>query len=179
MRAALKVIDSTSEWSGKISSFLIYAGIFVLVYEVVARHLFNAPTIWAHGTAQRIFAFYYVIGGAYVSLYKAHVTMDLIYAKLPLRKKAILDVLTFPFFLAFCGVLLWYGSAFAWTSLSMLEVDAPPLRAPLWPVKLALPIAAFLIMLQELPNFIRNLFVAISGRELYLRGLPESVSKFG
>ena len=53
---ALKTIDRISEWSGRISCFVIYAGIACLVYEVGARYLFNAPTIWAHGTTQRIFA---------------------------------------------------------------------------------------------------------------------------
>ena len=32
-----------------------WPGVAVLVYEVVARYVFNAPTIWAHGTTQRIF----------------------------------------------------------------------------------------------------------------------------
>lgn len=179
MRSALKAIDNISQWSGKVSCWVIYAGIACLVYEVGARYLFDAPTIWAHGTTQRIFAFYHIIGGAYALLYRAHINMDLIYAKLPLRKKAIFDVLSFPIFIAYCGVLLWYSVPFAWTSLSMLEVDAPPLRAPLWPVKLAVPLASLLIVCQGAANFTRNLFTAVTGRQLDTSLIEVDVTKFG
>ncbi|MFC1995076.1 TRAP transporter small permease subunit, partial [Chloroflexota bacterium] len=76
MRAALKVIDIISEWSGKVSSLLIYAGIFLLVYEVFLRYVFDSPTRWVYGTTQRLFAFFHIIGGAYVLLYRAHISMD-------------------------------------------------------------------------------------------------------
>ena len=165
MKAALRIIDTVSLWTGKYGSFLIYVGIALVMQEVVLRYVFNSPTIWGYGTYQRTFAFYHIIGGAYVLLCKAHINMDLIYNKLPLRQRAILDVLTFPIFLAFTGVLLWYGSAFAWVSLSMLEECGTPFHAPVYPVKIAVPIAAFLILLQGLAGLIRSVITAITGRQ--------------
>ncbi len=47
MRVILKVIDSISEWSGKIVSFLVIAFAVVILYEVVARYIFHSPTNWA------------------------------------------------------------------------------------------------------------------------------------
>lgn len=165
MRRLLKIIDGISEWSGKLFSYLLWPGVAVLIYEVVARHLFNAPTIWAHGTTQRIFAVYYFICGAYVSLYRDHITMDLIYTRFSLRKRAFLDIIGFLFFFSFCGVLLWYGSRYAWTSLIRLEPCNTPFRAPLYPIKLAIPLGALLILLQELANLWRNVYIAITGKQ--------------
>ena len=165
MRRLLKIIDGISEWSGKFFSYLLWPGVAVLIYEVVARHLFNAPTIWAHGTTQRIFAVYYFICGAYVSLYRDHITMDLIYTRFSLRKRAFLDIIGFLFFFSFCGVLLWYGSRYAWTSLIRLEPCNTPFRAPLYPIKLAIPLGALLILLQELANLWRNVYIAITGKQ--------------
>ena len=165
MRHLLKGIDATSVWTGKLVAFLIYTGTVVLVYEIVARHLFNAPTIWAHGTVQRVFAAYYILGGAYVLRYKAHVNMDVIYNRFSLRTRAILDLITAPLFFAFCGVILWYGANFAWESLVRLEPCETPFRAPLYPVKLMLPLGAFLILLQGLAKFSRDLVTAITGRQ--------------
>jgi TRAP-type mannitol/chloroaromatic compound transport system permease small subunit len=165
MRRLLKIIDGISEWSGKLFSYLLWPGVAVLIYEVVARHLFNAPTIWAHGTTQRIFAVYYFICGAYVSLYRDHITMDLIYTRFSLRKRAFLDIIGFLFFFSFCGVLLWYGSRYAWTSLIRLEPCNTPFRAPLYPIKLAIPLGALLILLQELANLWRNIYIAITGKQ--------------
>lgn len=164
MKRLLKIIDSISEWSGKIFAYLLWPGVAVLVYEVVARYVFNAPTIWAHGMTQRIFAVYYFICGAYISLNRAHITMDIIYNRFSFRAKAILDIIGFLFFFAFCGVLLWYGSRYAWTSLIHLEPDNTPFRAPLYPVKLAIPIGALLIILQELTLLWRNIYIVIKGK---------------
>jgi len=55
-------IDRLNDWLGRIAAFLIYPGMLILAYEVGARYLFNAPTIWAHGTSQRIFAVYFIVG---------------------------------------------------------------------------------------------------------------------
>ena len=165
MKAVLGVIDATSDWIGKVYSYTIYIAIGVLTYEVAARYIFNAPTIWAHGISYRIFAVYYLLGGAYVLRHRAHINMDIIYNRFSLRTKAILDLVTVFFFFAFCGVLLWQGSQFAWKSLLMLEVDADPFHAPIYPVKLMLPLGAFLILLQGLAKFSRDLVTAITGRQ--------------
>ena len=164
-RSLLKIIDSISEWAGKCTSFLILPGIAVLAWEVISRYGFNQPTMWAHGTSQRLFAIYYILGGAYVLRYRDHVNVDLIYSRFPPRTKAILDLITSLAFFVFCGVLLWQGLGFAMTSLSQLEPDATPWRAPVYPVKLMIPVGALLILLQGLANFSRNLVTAITGRK--------------
>lgn len=164
MKRLLKIIDSISEWTGRIFSYLLWPGVAVLVYEIVARYVFNAPTIWAHGTTQRIFAVYYFICGAYISLHLSHIRMDILYNRLDLRKRAILDIVGFFLFISFCGVLLWYGSSYAWSSLMRLEPDNTPFRAPLYPVKLIIPIGAFLIILQELAQLSRNIYIVITGK---------------
>ncbi len=165
MKRLLKTIDSISKWSGILFSFLLWPGVAVLIYEIVARYIFNAPTIWAHGTTQRIFAVYYFICGAYVSLHRDHIAMDLIYNRFGLRARAVLDVIGFAFFFFFCGVLLWYGSRYAWSSLIRLEPCNTPFRAPLYPVKMMIPIGALLIILQELANLWRSLFIVVTGKK--------------
>ena len=144
MKRLLKIIDSISDWSGRLFAYLLWPGVAVLVYEVIARYVFNAPTIC----------------GAYISLNRSHITMDIIYERFSPRKKAILDIISFIFFFAFCGVLLWYGSRYAWSSLIRLEPCSTPFRAPLYPIKLMIPLGALLIILQELANLCRNIHVA-------------------
>lgn len=165
MKRLIKVIDSISRWSGIIFAYLLWPGIAVLAYEVVARYFFNAPTIWAHGSTQRIFAAYYFISGAYVSLHRDHITMDLLYTRFSLRTKAVLDIIGFLFFFLFCGTLLWYGSIYAWSSLIRLEPCNTPFRAPLYPVKMLIPLGALLIILQELANLWRNFHIVITGEK--------------
>ena len=165
LRLVLSWIDAVSDWSGKVVAYLVLPGIFILAWEVVSRYVFNNPTMWAHGTSQRIFATYYILAGAYVLRHNQHVSVDIVYNHLALRQRAILSIFGSLFFFTFCGVLLWKGVDFAWTSLSQLEPDETPWRAPLYPFKMMVPIGALLILLQGLAKFIRDFITAITGKE--------------
>ena len=165
MRKALRVIDSISEWSGKTISFVILVIIAITVYEVVVRYAFNAPTPWSHEMASYLFGYLWVIGGAYALLKEQHVKMDLLYVRVPLRWRAILDLISAPLFFIFVGLILWKGWESAWLSLSILEHSSSDWGPPIYLVKIALPLGSFLLLLQGLAKFIRALSTASTGRE--------------
>jgi TRAP-type mannitol/chloroaromatic compound transport system permease small subunit len=164
MKNFLRVVDGISKWSGIIVSYLLWPGMAILTYEVVLRYVFNSPTLWAHGTTQRMFAVYYIMSGGLVSLTKSHVAMDLIYAHFSPRGKAIADLITFALVLTFGGILLWQSIIFAGDSLKMLEPDNTPFRAPLYPVKMIVPLGVFILLLQEFANAVRNIYIVATGR---------------
>ena len=163
LKSVLKAIDAISDSSGKLVSFLIFIGVGVLVWEVTLRYLFNAPTIWAHGVAQRLFATYAILLGAYTLRQGGHVKVDILYNRLSMRTRAILDLFTATLFFLFCGVLVWKGGIFAWTSVMMEERCNTVFNAILYPVKVMLPLGAFLIVLQQMAEFTRNVITAVSG----------------
>lgn len=165
MKPLLKTIDAINDWVGKVISFLIVAVVFILVYETVARYAFNAPTTWAHHISWNLTGPFFLLGGAYGLLKKGHVNMDVVYNRFPLRMRAIIDLFTATLFFLFCGMLLWLGIEYAWGSLKGLENSGPPLYFPLYPVKLTLPIAAFLLLLQGSAKFIRDLIAAVTGQK--------------
>lgn len=159
-------VDVISEWSGRILVSLILAMVGILMCEVVLRYVFGSPTMWAHETATMIYGSYTILGGAYVLLYNEHVRVDILYSRFSKRTKAILDACTFPLALLFCGVLLWKSTIFGWESLSILEHSVTAWSPPIYPWKMTVPIAFLLVVLQGTSNFIRNLALAFSGREL-------------
>ncbi len=164
MKHVITIIGMISKWSGLIFCYLAIPGMLVLVYEVCARYLFNAPTLWGHGVSQRIFAVYYLIGAAYVLYYNGHIRMDILYNRLSLRKRAIIDLVSSPLFYVTVLVLLWQGFDFAWTSVMQLEPCNTPFRAPLYPVKVFVPLTGFLLLLQGLANTFRDFYTAITGK---------------
>lgn len=167
MRRLLRVVDLVSEWSGKLISVLIYFMIGILFLEVALRYLFNAPTIWAHELSMHLFGAYSVLAGAYVLLHNQHVRVDLIYQSFSPRGRAVLDSVTYLLFFLFIAVLLRYGVSLAWRALELRQTVSPsPWASPLWPVRLTLPIAAFLMLAQGLAQFIRVLKMAFTGKEL-------------
>jgi len=159
----LRSIDSISEWTGKMVSFLIIVITGVTIWEVILRYIFNSPTIWAFDAAYLIFGAYGVLGGAYTLYFKGHVNVDILYGRLPLRIRAIIDLLTYPFFFLFCGLLLWKGGDMAWDSLKIMERGSSAWSPPVYPIKLTIPLGAFLLLLQGTAKFIRDLFMFTKG----------------
>lgn len=162
---ALHFVDTINERFGKIIAFLIVGMMSVVVVEVVLRYGFNSPTLWAHETAQFLYGSYCILGGAYVLLHRGHVNMDIVYARLSLRKRAILDLFTSSLFFLFIVVMLWQGVFFASKSVAILEATNSSWAPPVWPVKLTLPLAALLLLLQGIVKFVRDLETAVTGRE--------------
>jgi TRAP-type mannitol/chloroaromatic compound transport system permease small subunit len=167
MYGILKKIDTVSEWSGKVLSVFLLIITALFIYEVTLRYFFDAPTIWVNQTNAQLFGAYAVLSGAYVFLHKSHVKIDLFYSLLSPRKQAILDAFTYLIFFFSVIILLWYSSKTALHSIIIGEIAPFGLfRPPLYPIRLTIPVAALLLLLQGLRNWIQVLSMAIKGREL-------------
>jgi len=154
----LHVIDSISDWLGKIGSFIIVVIILAISWEVVSRYILNQPTLWAHEIAHYSFGVYYVLGAAYAYLYQAHVKMDILYDRFPRRTRAVVDLVITPLLLfSFFGVLLWKGTIMAWKSCAVLETSGSVFNMPIYLFKVVIPIGASLMLLQGVSKFIRDL----------------------
>ena len=59
-------------------------------------------------------------------------------------------------------MLLIYGGSLAWDSLARFEHSQSAWNPPLYPVKLMIPLAAILLMLQGLVKLIRDILVLLN-----------------
>lgn len=152
-----RAVDTLNTAIGKTISLLIWAGIVVLCYEVVARYVFGQPTLWAHGYTQRIFGSYFVLVGAYTLIRNDHVRVDLLLNTATPRGRAVLDLINFSFLILWAGVLSWEAFWFFEDSWRFKEVDESALRHPMWPVKLAMFAGVALIALQGVIEALRSI----------------------
>jgi len=114
------------------------------------------PTMWGMPTAQFIFGIISVLAGGYTLLYQEHVTMDIVYKRLSVRKRAVVDLFTAIIFFLFAGAMLWKGAEFAWSSILSRETYGQLWNPIIYPFKIMIPVGAFLILLQGLAKFIRD-----------------------
>lgn len=156
----LSIIDSTSEWAGKLFSFLVVPGFVIIVYGVIMRYGFNNPLTWGLELTIYLCAATYLVGGAYVHLHNGHVRMDVLYMRWSPRLKAIMDLVMFPVFFLSVGVLGWAGAE--WTIKALVEgATSGSIWNPIiWPVRLLIPLGCFLLLLQGLAKFIRDFGLA-------------------
>lgn len=110
-------IDRLSLFCGEFVSYWAVIAVFVYYYEVIARYVFNSPTNWAHESMYLMFGMQYLIAGSYAMLTETHVRVDIFYAPLPKKRKAIVDLATTIFFFIFAGTLLFTSYTFAMDSI--------------------------------------------------------------
>ncbi len=163
MNRWLGAVDAVNEWVGRIVGFQIVFVVGVVVYEIVLRDLFNRPTLWANETMVYVTAMAYLLAGGYALLHRRHVVVDVVYQRLPPRLRAVLDLVTFPFFIGYTGTLVWIGWLFARESLALRETAGTPWDPPIYPVKLSIPMAGLLVLLQGCAQFVREVRRAAKG----------------
>lgn len=153
-------VDATNAWTGLVCGFAIAVVTGVVMWEVVARGTFGSPTVWANETTVYLSAVAYLMVGGYALLHRRHVRIDVIYERLAPRTRAKLDLFTFVFFVLYAGTLVWIGGDMAWASIQQNETTGTPWDPPIWPVKLAIPVAGLLLLLQGTANLLRDLGIA-------------------
>ena len=166
LNAIFRGIDKLNEWVGKILSFGVLFMFIMVLVEVIRRYFFNSPTVWGNELTQMIFGVYVVLCGGYILSFGGHVNVDILYSRFSIRGKAIADIITFFLFLGFCSMLLIYGSSLAWESLSTFEHSESAWNPPIYPVKLMIPLGAFLLLLQGIVKLIRDISALISGKQV-------------
>lgn len=154
-------IDRGSLFLGKLASVLVWAGAAVLVWEVVARYVFGAPTVWAHGYTQRIFGAYFILIGAFTLIRGGHVRVDLFIGPTGTRRRAALDIVNCLFLLVWAGALTWQGWLFFEDALIWGERDDSALGHKMWPIKFCLFAGAALILVQGLAELVRSVAALI------------------
>ena len=155
-----RAVDRLNDWCGWVVGLQILFIVAVIAYEMVLRGIFGAPTLWANETMVYLTAMAYLLGGGYALRHRRHVSVDVIYARLSTRTRATLDVVTLLFFILYLGTLIWAGFVWGWDSFKIGETTGSPWNPPIWPVKLAIPVAAVLVLLQGIANVVRDVQAA-------------------
>jgi len=161
MKSILRFIDSLNSWTGKIIRFLAIALVLIMTYEVFMRYVLNSPTMWAYETVIMIGAGMYALAWGYVHRENAHVRVDLIYARLSARGKALVDALcTLFLFFPLIGLLGWM--AFTWM-VRAWKIGEKSVETywypPISPLRTAVFVGLVLFGLQGLAQFIRDVYL--------------------
>ncbi len=106
-------LDRLSLYSGEFVAYWSVIAVIVYYFEVISRYVFNSPTNWAHESMYLMFGMQYLIAGSYAMLCEAHVRVDIFYAAMGRRYKAMLNILTSCFFFIFAFTLLITSWIFA------------------------------------------------------------------
>lgn len=163
-----RVIDTVTHSVGVFASMWAVICVCYYTFEVISRYFFGAPTNWVHEGSFLMFGVMYTLGGGALYLIDGHVRVDLFYSKWSPRGKAASDiicsVLVYVFIL---GVLIsgwifwtqgldrnllpdWFAQGYN------MDISQTEWQIAYWPIKFAIPFGAFLLALQGVSRFIKD-----------------------
>lgn len=168
LKRLLKTIDALSELSGAVGKWCALILVFAGTYEAVARHFFDAPTIWAYDTLCMAGGALYLLGASYGYLYDSHTRVDMFYNMLPDRGKALMNVIcSLLLFFPLMGLMLWMSITWAARAWRINEVFFNSFwYPPAGPYRTVFAVGLLLLMLQAVANFVRDLYFTVRGETL-------------
>lgn len=135
---------------------LVMAGILYWGIITDIDFLFRTPAQWTVEMSQYTLATYYLVGGAYSIQLGANIRMDLFYGNWTPRTKSMFDAITVLFLIFFLAVLLYGGIESA--IYSYPNHRSPTLWRPLWwPIKSIMSFGVFLMLLQAVSEFFKDI----------------------
>jgi TRAP-type mannitol/chloroaromatic compound transport system permease small subunit len=159
-------IDAISRWSGYLVAWLAIPLVFNLVYEVVSRYAFGAPTAWAYDLSYMLYGSFFMLGSGYTLLHGGHIRTDFIYRLWPARWQGVIDASLY-IVLFFPAMILFFiaGWEYAGRSWAILERGyLSPWQPPIYPFKTVIPVTIALLLLQGISELLKSLYAAVKGR---------------
>lgn len=152
-----KIVALLTNVVGVIAGALILLTGFMIVYEIVARNIFNSPTEWVMeiSTYCIIIAGFLGMGVAYAG--KKHIHVDIILTHLSAKTRCYIEVLT-----SIAGIyfsFIFTVEAWKMMQLSLEYNNCAPttLSTPLWIPQLSLPVGMFVLLLQIIGTLLHDI----------------------
>jgi len=159
MRKFIHAVDAFNEFCGRWVSLLILPLVFVVVYEVVVRKVFQSPTSWAFELTVYLYGAHFMLGMGYTYLHDRHVRIDVIVLQFSQRVQLWLRIFTFIFiFIPFVGALTYASIKYAAHSWIMWEHSWTAWKPPLYPYKTVMPVSLIILLFQGTASFFRDIY---------------------
>ena len=179
MASTIKFIDSSMLWVGRVVCWIAVPLIFCMVYEVIGRHFFNRPTLWAFDMSRMFAGGFFMLGSGYALSKGIHIRADFLYRHWKVRNQATVDLLLyillfFPGFIVFFYVGTNYLYASICGKFELMECIGGKMRIQramdttwmpiMWPLKSCIPIGAFFLIIQGISEVLKSYYAFSTGR---------------
>ena len=157
LNTLIKGIDVLVEKQGQLTSFLIVPLLFIVLYEVIMRYAFNAPTVWGFEATAFAYGMHYMLGLSYMEHAQGHVRVDIVTSRLPVKVQvAVMIVGYLIIFMPVYGLMTWGAIKFAHTATITNELNSTSWAPRIWPYKIVMAFSFLLLLIQGLSTLLKN-----------------------
>ena len=159
-------IDLVSKWIGNIVCWIMIPLIFSMVYEVLARKLFLAPTVWAYDMSRFLYGALFMLGAGYALSKGLHIRADFLYRDFKIKTQGIIDTTLYVLFY-FPGLSFFFymTTGFVGESIMRSEKGMDTSWMPyLWPIKSCLWFGILFLLIQGISEVLKSYYAATKGK---------------
>ncbi|MBY8975922.1 TRAP transporter small permease subunit [Rhodobacteraceae bacterium NNCM2] len=170
MEKIIRTIEALTTGVGGVAALLVIPLVVATVWEVFARYVLGAPTIWAFELGYTLMGVHFLMGGALTLKRQAHVRIDLIYARLSDRGRAWIDLILYVCFVlpAVIFIVVRFGEH-AFAAFESGETTGQSAWNPqIWPFRMVIVGSFALLGLQMVAECLKCV-AAIRGQAIYPR----------
>ncbi len=165
MALTITKIDLFSKWVGNIVCWITIPLILGMVYEVFARKLFLAPTIWAYDMSRFLYGALFMLGAGYALSKGVHIRADFLYRNFKTKTQGLIDFwLYLLFYFPGLTVFLYMTTGFVQESIMRGERGMDTTWMPyMWPIKTCLLIGIIFLLIQGVSELLKSYWASTRG----------------
>ena len=161
MLIVIRAIEGLTKAFGYIGAWIIGPLIMAMVYEVIARKFFDAPTFWAYEMSYMLMGASFMFGIAYCLQMRRHIRVDFFYDHVSLKKQSLIDMVGYTVLVLPATVLVLNG---VWDYLLYAyehqELSGESAWNPLvWPFRTTFVVGFSLLILQTIAEILKCVLV--------------------
>ena len=159
-------IDRFSKLIGNIVCWITIPLILGMVYEVFARKLFLAPTIWAYDMSRFFYGALFMLGAGYALSKGVHIRADFLYRNFKTKNQGKIDFwLYLIFYFPGLIVFLYMTTGFLQESIMRGEKGMDTAWMPyMWPIKACLWFGILFLIIQGISELFKSYYAATRGK---------------
>ena len=165
MAKSIISIDKFSKWIGSVVCWILMPLIFAMTYEVLARKLFLAPTIWAYDISRFLYGALFMLGAGYALSRGVHIRADFLYRNFKIKNQGLIDFWLYLLFY-FPGLIVFFYMTFGFVveSIQRGERGMDTTWMPyMWPIKTCLLIGIIFLLIQGFSELLKSYWAAKKG----------------
>jgi TRAP-type mannitol/chloroaromatic compound transport system permease small subunit len=146
-------IERFVDWTGRATSWLALVIVALMSVNVTLRYLFSVGSVWSQELEWHLLVPLVLFGSAYALRHGEHVRVDIVYGKLPERRKHLIDLLSALLGAGVSALFIWLSLHYVQQAYVIDEGSPDPGGLPhRYLLKALLPIGFALFLLQSVAS---------------------------
>ena len=166
MSSTITNIDKWSRRIGNVVCWITMPLMIAMVYEVLARKLFLAPTMWAYDMSRFLYGALFMLGAGYALSRGVHIRADFLYRNFKVRTQGLIDFwLYLLFYFPGLIVFLYMTIGYVGESIQRGERGMDTTWMPyMWPIKTCLLVGIVFLLIQGISELLKSYWAATRGK---------------